>query len=233
MTAYRLLTCMLTRKCGWACAAAGALLSIFLASPAQAQFAGESTGAANIKLGFNRNLISGAKYTLENNSTGESFTNSDSMSGNDVSAEFILFNRFGVELNVGLLPTEREYQLQDASGTLVANVDETATPILLSTNLYFQDLSTTGFKFFFGLGAGLVSVSHNLTGGTLGSDSSDVTVTVNLIKVGMDWLTDKAGFRAQVVSMEGSTQDGLEIPGFLQTIDYTATVATIGVFTFF
>lgn len=225
----------IARILGWYGAFAGILLLLAVGTSAQAQLlgGGESTGAANIRIGFNRNLVSGVTYTLDNTSGTTSASNSDSLTGNDLTAEIILFNRFGVELNVGLLPMEREYKLEEADGTLIANVDESARLISLSTSLYFQDLSTTGFKFFFGLGAGIVQVSHEFSDGTLGPESSDETITVNLIKFGVDWLTDKAGLRVQIVSMEGDTQDGQEIPGFEQTINYTATVATIGVFTFF
>lgn len=182
------------------------LLLLGAGSVAHAQVTGgESTGGSNIRIGFNRNLVSGVKYTLQTTDGTESDSNSDSMTGNELTAEFILFNRFGIELNVGLLPMEREYKLVDSSGNLIANVDEAARLVALSANLYFQDLSTTGFKFFFGLGAGTVRVSHRFSDGTLGTESSDVSVTVSLMKFGMDWLTDQAGFRAQVVSMEGET----------------------------
>lgn len=230
-----------TRKCSGVFALALALapaitllLLLAMGPAAHAQVTGgESTGGSNIRIGFNRNLVSGVKYTLQNTAGTESDTNSDSMTGNDLTAEFILFNRFGIELNVGLLPMEREYKLVQSDGTLIANVDEAARLVSLSANLYFQDLSTTGFKFFFGLGAGTVRVSHRFSDGTLGTQSSDVSVTVSLLKFGMDWLTDQAGFRAQIVTMEGETQDGQEIAGYEQFINYTATVATIGVFTFF
>lgn len=211
-----------------------ALLLLGMGSAAHAQVTGgESTGGSNIRIGFNRNLVSGVKYTLQDSAGTELDSNSDSMTGNDLTGEFILFNRFGIELNVGLLPMEREYKLVDSTGALISNVDEAARLLSLSANLYFQDLSTTGFKYFFGLGAGTVRVSHRFSGGSLGTQSSDVSVTVNLMKFGMDWLTDQAGFRAQVVAMEGDTQNGQEIPPFEQLINYTATVATIGVFTFF
>ena len=222
----------LLRKSGLL-AISAALLLLAMGPLAHAQEGGEqSLGPANIKLGFNRSLVSGATYTLTN-SSDESVSNSDSMTGNNVYAEFILFSRFGVELNVGLLEMEREYALSDSSGTLLANVTETARPTTVSFNLYFQDQSSTGFKFLFGLGAGIIDVEHNFSGGSLGTEYSNETVTINLMKFGMDWLTEKAGFRAQVVAMEGDKKDSDEIATYQQTIDYTATVATIGVFTFF
>lgn len=211
---------------------AAALLLLGMGGQARAQDEGQSLGPANIKLGFNRSLVSGATYTLTD-SSGEAISNSDSMTGNDVYAEFILFSRFGVEFNVGLLEMEREYTLTDSSGTLVANVTETARPTTVTFNLYFQDQSTTGFKFLFGLGAGVIDVEHRFSGGTLGSEFSKESVTISLMKFGMDWLTDKAGFRAQIVTMEGDREDSDEVPTYQQTIDYTATVATIGVFMFF
>lgn len=209
-----------------------ALLLLGMGGQARAQDEGQSLGPANIKIGFNRSLVSGATYTLTD-SSGEALSNSDSMTGNDVYAEFILFSRFGVEFNVGLLEMEREYTLTDSSGTLVANVTETARPTTVTFNLYFQDQSTTGFKFLFGLGAGVIDVEHRFSGGTLGSEFSKESVTISLMKFGMDWLTDKAGFRAQIVTMEGDRKDSDEVTSYQQTFDYTATVATIGVFTFF
>ena len=223
----------MTRKCGRFSMLAGVILLLVIGAPAHAQFGGETAlGPANLKLGFNRSVISGATYSLTD-ASGATVSNSDSMTASDVYAEFILFSRFGVEINTALLAMEREYALNDASGALIGNVTETARPTTLSFNLYFQDQSTTGFKFMFGLGAGIVTVDHRFEGGTLGQASSNETVTINLMKFGVDWLTDKAGFRAQLIAMTGDARNGAQIIGFQQDYSYDATVATIGVFTFF
>jgi hypothetical protein len=217
----------------WWGALVAAMLLLGSATAVHAQgFGGEAAiGPSTFRLGFNRSLICGATYTLTD-STGAAVSNSDSLTGSDIFAEFVFFNRFGIEFNTALTDAEREYKLE-SGGTLISNVDETARLSSVSANLYFQDQSTPGFKFFFGLGTGVFRVQHRFAGGTLGNESSKENVAVSTVKVGMDWLTENAGLRVQVISMEGDTTDTGEVPGFEQTLDYTATVLAIGVFAFF
>lgn len=211
-----------------------AVLLFGFGTPVHAQvFGGEAAiGPSTFRLGFNRSLIGGATYTLTEVGTGITASNDDSLTGNDLFAEFVFFNRFGIEFSVALTDAEREYKLE-SGGTLIANVDETARLSAVSANLYFQDQSTPGFKFFFGLGTGVFRVQHKFSGGTLGTESSKENVLVNMMKFGMDWLTDNAGLRLQVISMEGDTKDSGEVAGHDQILDYTATVLAIGVFAFF
>ena len=218
----------------WGGALVAAMLLFGFGTSVHAQgFGGEQAiGPSTFRLGFNRSLISGATYTLTNTATGTTASNSDSLTGNDLFAEFVFFSRFGIEFDVGLTESEREYKLE-SGGTLISDVDESARLSAVFANLYFQDQASPGFKFFFGLGTGVYRVRHKFNGGTLGSESSSENVLVNMMKVGMDWLTDNAGLRVQIISMEGDTKDGQEVTGNNQILDYTATVLAIGVFAFF
>ena len=213
----------------WRGALVAALLLLGFGTTAQAQVLEQDFGPSSFRVGFNRLSVSGATYTLKD-AANQAASNSDSMTGTEIYAEYVFFSRFGVEVDLGLTEMEREYNL--ASGGLTSSVVENARLTAVYANLYFQEQSSTGFKLFFGLGTGVVSVEHNFAG-ALVTGSSQKSVRVNLLKGGVDWLTDKAGFRAQIISMQGDTDDAQELPTFIQTIDYTATVFAIGVFVFF
>ena len=62
---------------------------------------------------------------------------------------------------------------------------------------------------------------------------SSQSVPVNVLRLGMDWITDKAGIRAVISSQTGEAADTEAITGYKQTLNYTAIVAGIGVFAFF
>ena len=215
----------------WRGALVAALLLFGFGTPAQAQVLEEAIGPNSFRIGINRTLISGAKFTVENTAGTISDSNSDSMTGNDLYAEMVFFSRFGIEVDIGLTEMEREYDL-NIGGTL-ASVDESSRLTAVFANLYFQDQSTTGFKFFFGLGSGVVQVTNSFTSGALGVGSVRQSVQVNLMKIGLDWLTENAGFRTQLITMTGDKENETAIPGFKLISDYSATVFAIGIFAFF
>lgn len=187
---------------------------------------------STVKMGLSRTLLSGATYTLEETSSGTTASNSDAMQGNQLFFEYVFFGRIGLELSTGLTEMVRNYDLE-SGGTTISSVEESARTSLLGLNLYFSDHGAPGLKFFFGLGTGIVSVSQKFTGGTLGSQSASHSVPVNVLRLGMDWIRDKAGFRAQVATQTGESADAETLTGYKQTVDYTGTVAGIGVFAFF
>ncbi|MCZ6533307.1 MAG: hypothetical protein O7A08_10125, partial [SAR324 cluster bacterium] len=143
--------------------------------------------------------------------------------------EWLVFDRVGLELDVGLTELERTYDLSSGLGS----VEESARPIILGANLYFKDHGRRGFRGFVGLGTGTVSVDYKLSGGTLGSQTSSHSVTMNTLKFGLDWQTETAGLRTQIISWVGKLSDTDSIATSKQTVDYTATVFTIGVFAVF
>lgn len=213
----------------WAfCAAVAALILLALGSDAAAQ-ARRAGGGGGVMIGVNRTFVSGATFTLEDTATPPSASNDDSMLANELFLEWLVFNRVGLELDIGLTELERTYELNSVLGS----VEETARPIMLGANLYFKDHGRRGFRGFVGLGTGTVSVDYKFSGGSVGSASSSHSVSVNALKVGLDWQTETAGLRTQLISWIGKLTDTESISGFKQTVDYTATVFTIGVFAIF
>ncbi|MBI4081356.1 MAG: hypothetical protein HY423_01970 [Candidatus Lambdaproteobacteria bacterium] len=195
--------------------------------PAFAQFQAKEP---NLKIGLNRVIVAGATYTLDDGTTA--LTNSDNLVGNELFAEYIFFGRLGVELGATLTPLARTYDLESGN-TLVSTVTETTTSALLGANLYFGRNRARGFNFFFGLGTGYYSTAHAFKGGTLGEQSSSQQVPVNMLKFGMDWMLEQAGLRFQYAMLSGKLSDTEAIPSNTQTLDYTASVLTVGVLAFF
>lgn len=189
-------------------------------------------GQSTAKIGLVRTFVSGVKYELEETASSTTASNSDAMEGNELFLEYIFFSRIGLELATGLTEMTRNYDLK-SDGTTISSVEESARTTLLGLNFYFSDHGSPGVKFFFGLGTGIISVSHKFSGGTLGSQSSSQSVPVNVLRLGMDWITDKAGIRAVVSSQTGEAADTETLTGYKQTLNYSATVAGIGVFAFF
>jgi opacity protein-like surface antigen len=187
---------------------------------------------SNTKIGLNRVNLSGATYTLAETAGTTEVSNSDALTGNEVFLEYIFFGRIGLEFTLGLTEMQRSYELS-SGGTTISNVEESARSALLGLNLYFSDHASPGIKTFFGLGSGVVSVDHSLRGGTLGTQSSSVAVQVNTLKLGLDWIKENSGLRVQVLSQTGEDIDTQAIAGYTQTVDYTATGLSIGVFAFF
>ena len=189
-------------------------------------------GQSTVKMGLSRTFVGGATYQLEETATATTTSNSDTMQGNELFLEYVFFGRIGLELATGLTEMVRNYELE-SGGTTISSVEESARITLIGLNLYFNDHGSPGIKYYFGLGAGVASVSHTFTGGTLGSQSSSQSVPLNVLKVGLDWITDKAGLRVQVATQSGEATDTEAITGYKQTLDYGATIIGIGVFAFF
>ncbi len=127
---------------------------------------------------------------------------------------------------------ERDYELTTVD---TAQVDETVRSTMIGANLYFTDAAGKGFKLLAGLATGFMSVSHEFTGGTLDGQSSSVSVPVNSIKLGAEWVLDNAGARLAYHMLSGELTDSeaLQAAGFEQGFDYTATMLTLGIFAFF
>lgn len=190
-------------------------------------------GQSTAKIGLVRTFVSGVKYELEETASSTTASNSDAMEGNELFLEYVFFSRIGLELATGLTEMVRNYDLLKTDGTKISTVEESARTTLLGLNFYFSEHGSPGVKFFFGLGTGVVSVSHKFSGDPLGNQSSSQSVPVNVLRLGLDWITDKAGIRAHVSSQTGEAADTETITGYKQTLNYSATVVGIGVFAFF
>ena len=203
------------------------ILLIFPAASALAQ-----TRDPTIKIGLTYNLASGGNYTLEETSSGTETSNSDVLVGTGLFAEWIVLGRVGLELASTVLPLERSYDLE-SGGTTVSSVTEQATLLTYGANLYFNRRVERGLQYFAGLGAGSLGVSQDFKNGTLGDQSSSVTIPVTWIKGGVDWLIQGGGGRIQYSSFTGSAVDTDAITGYKQTYEYNLGVISLAVFVFF
>ena len=212
---------------------AALLLALTLASPAMAQD-GRRRSGPTMKVGFNRQMLSGYTYTLEDTGTTTEYTNSDPMQGNEISMEYVFFDRMGFEVGVGVTPLARNYEL--TMGATKVTVEEKARTLLYGANLYFNGASGNGFKFLAGLNTGRMTVSHSFDGAGSAVDqkSSTVPITLNGIKLGFEWLSDNAGARLTYGTLTGGRKvKNTPVAAWDQTYAYTAAMLTLGIFAFF
>ncbi|MBI3993977.1 MAG: hypothetical protein HY342_11940 [Candidatus Lambdaproteobacteria bacterium] len=193
--------------------------------------------APTIKVGFDRVFLSGATYTLEESSTTTSYSNADQMVGNVVYVEYVLFERLGLIGEYALVPFTRQFELEDSASSVVADVSEAASVSMLGANLYFNKATGRGLKYFFGLSTGTFSATHKMgdtsTGTGLAGSSSALSVPVNALRLGVEWMLGNAGIRVQYQSLSGELDDTTQFTGFKQTVSYTAAELGIGVLVFF
>jgi len=185
-----------------------------------------------IKIGLNHQIVTGASYTLEDTAGTTSVSNSDTMTGTELFLEWLIFNRVGLELGASVTPLERTYELE-SGGTTVSEVTESAQLIVFGANLYLNRRTSRGFQYLIGVGGGTLTVSHEFKNGSLGNQSSSLTLPVTFIKVGVDYLIRGGGARLQFSSFTGSARDIDEISGYKQTLDYNLGILGLGVFIFF
>ena len=219
----------------WMAAAALAVAgAAFVASLAQAQ--GRDT-SPTIKFGFDRVLLSGATYTLEDSTSTTSYSNAEQMVGNVIYAEYVLFERLGLIGEFAAVPFRRQFDLKDSASSVVAAVSESASVGMLGANLYFNKATGRGLKYFFGLSTGAFSATHKMgdtsTGTGLAGSSSALSVPVNALRLGVEWMLGNAGVRVQYQSLSGELDDTTQFTGFKQTVSYTAAELGIGVLAFF
>ena len=185
-----------------------------------------------IKIGLTYNSASGGNYTLEETGSGTEASNSDPIVGTGLFAEWIVLGRIGLELSSTVLPLERTYDLE-SGGTTISSVTEQVTFLTYGANLYFNRRLNRGLQYFAGLGAGTMGVSQDFKNGTLGDQSSSVTIPLTWLKGGVDWLIKGGGGRLQFVSFTGSAVDTDSISGYKQNYEYNLGVISLGVFVFF
>ncbi|HUJ76051.1 MAG TPA: hypothetical protein VL359_14400 [bacterium] len=186
--------------------------------------------AADVKVSMDYVQLGSPTYTHDDGTT--KLTNSTSMVGTQASLEFLPSQRFGLEVAYALTPLERNYQLGPAGATS-NNVTESASYTTFGANLYLFGDDRLGLHPEVGVATGSLAVSQKFSGGTLGTTSTNNTVNVNIVKAGLDYMTQVAGFRLQVQYWQGSTSNSTAITGIRQTVDYSSTAVSLGVFAYF
>ncbi len=182
------------------------------------------------KIGLNR-LTTGVTYKYEteylenqaDTTTSEiSKSSSGDVSNTELMIEYIFAGRFGLEFNLNLTPGIRNYSFETNNEKIGDIVESVQSGFLFGSNLYFSDHSADGFKFFAGLLTGSFTVTHVYSNGGdrpasltseqealladnfKSSQTSSKTVPVQIIKLGMDWIRESVGFRAQFITVQAS-----------------------------
>ena len=185
-----------------------------------------SLARANVKIGLDEVTLGGAKYTHDN---GTKYTNSKDLVGTELAVEYLPTEFFGIEVDYGLTPLSRTYQL-GTNGSVSKNVTESAAFVLYGVNLYFGRDDRRGFHPELGVSTGSATVSQKFEGGTLGTQSTNNTVNLNVLKAGLDWMTSYAGVRLQYQLWTGEKSNSTLLTGVRQTVSYTGSAVVIGVF---
>lgn len=186
----------------------------------------------SIKIGITHNTVAGASYTLKETASGTELDNSDPLVGTMLFAEWVVLGRVGLELGATPLPLERSYELEDG-GTTVSSVTEQAQLITVGANLYFNRRVDRGLQYLAGVGAGTLAVSQDFKNGTLGDQSSSVTIPLTWVRAGLDYVIEGGGGRLTYTQFFGSLRDTEEIDGYTQTYEYNLGAISLGVFVFF
>jgi len=189
------------------------------ASPALARSA--------FKVGLDERQLSGAAYTHDNGTT--KLENSDLLVATQLTLEFLPTESFGLEVAYALSPLQRNYQL-GANGATSSNVLEEASYVLYGANYYLFRDDRQGLHPLIGVATGTIGVTQKFEGGTLGSTSTAATVNVNVLKLGMEWVGEKAGLRLIYESWSGQSSNATKLAGIRQTNNYTGTSIVLGVF---
>ncbi|MBF0280214.1 MAG: hypothetical protein HQM13_20610 [SAR324 cluster bacterium] len=184
------------------------------------------------KVGLNR-LTSGVTYKYEtkvqNLATDTDFTtlskdSSGSIANTEFMLEYIFFGLFGLEVNFNLTPGIRNFSFDTSNEKIGDIVEEVKSSVLYGSNFYFSDHSSPGFKLFAGIQTGDFLVTHTYSNGgdrpvtVSASDAalladnfkasqvSTITVPVQIIKLGIDWIREAVGFRFQLTSITSETK---------------------------
>jgi hypothetical protein len=185
---------------------------------------------ADIKLGLDAVQMAGAKYTHD--AAGIKDEDRSFMVGSQVSLELLPTEQFGLEVSYSLSPLERSYQLGIAGATS-NNVTEQASYTTIGANMYLFYKKRDGFHPVIGVATGTLTVAQKFEGGTLGNISTTNTVNINIIKLGLEWVINSAGFRLQYQQWAGETNNTTKIAGVRQTNSYDGSAISLGVFSYF
>lgn len=185
---------------------------------------------AEIKLGLDAVQVADARYTHD--TAGIKDEEHGFMVGSQVTLEYLPTEQFGLELAYSLTPLERSYQLGIAGATS-NNVTEQASYTTIGANMYMFSKKRAGVHPLIGVATGSLTVSQKFEGGTVGSLSTTNTVNINMVKVGLEWVINNAGFRLLYQQWAGAADNTTKIPGVRQTNSYDGSAISLGVFSFF
>jgi hypothetical protein len=185
---------------------------------------------AELRLGLDGVQVADARYVHD--TAGVRDEQRGFMVGSQVSLEYLPTEQFGLEVAYSLSPLERGYQLGIAGATS-NNVTEQASYTTLGANMYLFYKKRDGLHPVIGVATGALSVTQKFEGGTVGSLSTTNTVNINLVKLGLEWVINNAGFRVQYQQWAGQTNNTTKIPGVRQTNSYDGSALSLGVFAFF
>lgn len=207
------------------------LTAVMLASAANAQQRRSRSSKQNMKLGLNRQMVTGYTFTIEAAGGAPSYDNAEGTQGNELYFEWVFSDRISFEMGSSITPMVRSYDL-GVNGAF-SSVSESSKITLTGANLYFGSAGSEGIVFFTGLATGKVAIAHEFTGGSLGDQTSSASVPVNTLKLGMDWVMAGANARLMYSMVSGDYSDSTSITGYKLSYDYKATILTLGVSAYF
>ena len=184
-----------------------------------------NSGTKNIKIGLQR-WVNNISYTYETRVSKEGtfeeikLTSQGAMPDTELLLEYVLSQRVGIEVGVGIIPAVRDFELK-AESQSVGEIKQTLSmKYLFGINAYFSAIGGNGFKPFSGIGVGSFSVaSAYKNGGRVNSNLSEkeqsdliaifpekqtvvTAVQGQYLKLGVDWLIDAAGLRLQYIYLQ-------------------------------
>ena len=202
------------------------LVALFVMTAASTVFA--QFGEPSVKIGIARIQHYDPEYIHDDGTLPSKVTKE--MKGAELFFEYILYERFGLEMNYTLTPLSRTYDL----GVISDNVEETVSYFLYGANYYWANKANKkGSAFLLGISTGKATVSHSFEGGTLGKQSTTNSPTILVTKLGWDYNFDFGGARFQYQLVEGQDSNTTEITGVRQTVNLDSNAFLLGVFAFF
>lgn len=185
---------------------------------------------AEIKLGVDAVDLTAATYTHD--TAGIKDSDRGNMVGAQLTLEYLPIERFGLEVAYSLSPLQRSYQLGNGGAT-ANNVTEQASYTTIGANMYPFYRRREGLHPLIGVATGQLNVTQKFQGGTVGNVSTSNTVNITIVKLGLEWVIERAGFRLQYQQWSGETTNTTKIVGVRQTNSYDGAAVSLGVFSLF
>ncbi len=185
---------------------------------------------SSFRIGLDEVQLTGATYTHD--TSGTKLTNSDTMIGTQLMVEFLPTDFFGIEVDYAISPLQRHYQL-GTNGATSNNVSEQASYTTYGANFYMFREEKRGLHPTFGVATGQIAVSQKFEAGTLGNQTTNNTVDVNILKLGLEWVLNRAGVRLQYQAWSGDASNSTKLTNVRQTNSYTGSALALGVFALF
>ena len=187
-------------------------------------------GEPNLKIGLNSVSMQDMGYTHDTGT--ERISTTGTMVGTELFLEYLVSEYFGFELDYTTSPLERNYDLEiKQTNTFISdNVTETATYYTYGFNLYLDKAFAKGLNTWVGVATGAMTVVQEFEGGSLGDKSATHKLNLDVVRAGVDWSTEVAGFRARAHYQVAKNTTTKAIEGVKQTMDYSGPGFSVGVF---